>query len=1106
MNHPFRASRFRHALTGLKTILAIATLALSCNAFAAIDLVINVDSDKTTYKSTDTQTFTVTVTNNGPDTALNSQLSVNHPVAGLPFEATASCVALGGAVCPASGSYTGLPGMDLKATLPSIPSQGTLIVTFQVVPPLGCRFPLVGGAMLQCQGAPTYETGRVLITANVTNIAADGRAATNTANTNIALYAPTLGFKMVITSAPTTTLAPGNIATFDFEIQSQGQDPTGPLTLDLSINSNVPSPAPPAGFSGFLPGSVLQDITCLSATPAPGAALPATVFLSGNACGSGITLPTPGPSTILADGLRGFPSTNFVNLPGTLTGGGVAKFRATVKVGTPRCFATGVNTVPVKFTVNSTGPVETLPYLFADNSQSVSFSVATTCQEADIKAAVSVLPTTNVKTTSTNNNTYTLSSTVSNISSGVGAGTATNVPFTIGSGDNPFYLGPISVGTTTCVPSGGAVCPAAGAYTVSPAGASTTKKVDGLIPSLPPGGAVVFTTVFTTGSIQPLCNFVGFGGVRPLVQAGTDATLADPNYTTVLPTLGNNRAQTQVLLDADGSTPNVAPCVSSGGGGTTTPPAAQIDVVKTGPFANAGGGALIGQSSGAFVAPGSTAWFRIVLTNNGSTSVNVGTLTDSGSYPTTSFSTGGFRGTIATPASWGVLCAVTGSATCFDTVTPATAGAYQNFIALGYAGGAKAAIAPGATVTVDIPFVVPAPNLPTAGVCVTKGSDYAFADFEFGGVAGSKSTAGVTQPELYYGYSACDTKLGITKSVAAPATSSNIPVSGVVSFNIVVSNLSTTQSIGRPRLIDIVSLNAAASATMTVTSITCSPTAGAALCPPASSLIAGSAMPAGTAIGATDIDITWGSAGASTMPPSSAVTFVVTYALNAPKPAFSGLSNVATVRADNEPLAWGAQSATAFISVPTAPIISVQKRVATQIVATGGTAFYTVDVVNAGGSAASNVLFIDNLPAALIASNPTGYSVVACTNISATMPTPQGTVTCPTSIGTATGLNFTIASLPPNTALRFTYQAKMPASEVSVENFVTVAPGSSSGGGSSFTGGTAGAHANVQVLAAAPPPPPPDIPVVQVPTVNSWMLGLIALLLALTVARRRSRF
>ena len=1070
----------------VNAIALLTTMVAAGAAHAAVDLVINIDSDKPAYKSTDTQTFTVSISNNGPGAAVKSLLTINHPAAGAPFQASATCVASGGAVCPSS--YAGLPSNNLTATLPSIPSQGLLVIRFMVIPPLVCR----QGATLDCGGGlQTYDVGRKLITASVTNTATDGLAVTNLANTNIALYAPTIGYKVAITNAPVGPLVPGSIVAYDLEVTSLGQDPSGPLRLSAAALSQIGSQ--PAGTTNsFLPGTEIVSLVCLSATPAPGPALPNTVFLGGNSCPASINIPTPGPTTVTNNLTDAFPTTALLNLPGTDLGGGVATFRATVKVGTPRCVASGAVDRPLKFSFGVVGPTESSPFTGVDNTASATNSVNGACLQADIESKLTLTPTSIVATTP-GSNSYVMTATIKNLSTGAGSTTANNVVFNLGTGQHPFFLGPITVSAITCAASGAAMCPAASANTVSPSGASTAYVLSGVIPSLPPGDGVTLTVTVTAGAVQPVCNYSAASLTVPFVQALPDPAVADPNYSAVLPALGNNRDEKALAITANGSNPSATSCTGS------SPPTAlnAVTVVKTGPFTTAGGSTATGQSSGAFVAPGTTVWYRLVVTNVGTIGVDLRRLQDTATGPTTALSTGGFQGTGTTLAGWGAMCSATAGATCFTTVTT-TPSAYGSGITMQYAGGATVPLPTGAGITVDVPYIVPQPALSTVGVCTAQIFNGASVSYDYGGTPASVSA--VSSPFIYTGYPSCNTALSITKTINAPASTTSIPPSGIISYTLLLQNLSTTASISRPRLQDVPTLNAANSATISSVTITCAPTSGAAVCPPASSLVAGSQMPSGTAINASAIDIEWGTNGANTLPPGSAVTFTVTLQLSTPTPAFSGLSNVATFRADNEPLFWAAKLASVFTNVPTAPIISVQKRVAAQILGYGGVAQYTVDVINVGGSPATNVAFIDALPASLSAANPAGYSAVTCTNISATMPTPVGSVTCPTPTGNATGLNFTIPSLPANTALRFMYNATMPNAELSTANFVSVSP-QAANGTLAFSGGAAGAHANVQVLAPAPVQPPAPA---MVPTLNGAAQLLLALLIAGFAAWPRS--
>ena len=105
-------------------------------AAATVDLVVNIVSDQPAYMSFDLEHFTVTVSNNGPDPATNVALVVNHPLADIPYEASATCQPVPGpnpngpAICPESGvsatngtsSVAGWANSSRKAASPMWPS------------------------------------------------------------------------------------------------------------------------------------------------------------------------------------------------------------------------------------------------------------------------------------------------------------------------------------------------------------------------------------------------------------------------------------------------------------------------------------------------------------------------------------------------------------------------------------------------------------------------------------------------------------------------------------------------------------------------------------------------------------------------------------------------------------------------------------------------------------------------------------------------------------------------------------------------------------------------------------------------------------------------
>src|SRR6185295_7190017 len=157
--------------------------------------------------------------------------------------------------------------------------------------------------------------------------------------------------------------------------------------------------------------------------------------------------------------ITGFPPVNFLdNLPGILdapSAGGVMRFRAHVLVGDPVCVAAGDSgTRDLVFKVNVFGLPETkLGATFADNTATVTTQVPGTCKVADIQFTNSGIPST-FSLNGSGVGTWTYTATVTNLSSGGTAGTATNVPVQFEHHQSAFTE---TQGPLTCSPS--ALCP-----------------------------------------------------------------------------------------------------------------------------------------------------------------------------------------------------------------------------------------------------------------------------------------------------------------------------------------------------------------------------------------------------------------------------------------------------------------------------------------------------------------------------------------------------------------------------------------------------------------------------------------------------------------------
>jgi len=1091
---------------------------------AAVDLVVTIISDQPAYMSFDLEHFTVTVSNNGPDPATGVVLMVNHPLADIPFEASATCQALlgpnpnGPAVCPPgsgtapSASFTRV-GTQLKVTIPTIPSQAQVEVEFDNSARCPPRGPLAGGQETRCFGAPT---GNYPITAMVSANEPETMSLTNTATTNIFLYAPVIEYKVAITSFPATA-APGSLATYEFEVQSTGDQPSDKLILSATLAGQAGTMLPltptnnPNGASGStLPNTVLQSIDCLSTVL--GAYPPGSVFPSlpapWQACPTTGLIPVPVPSS--GSNLippTGFPGGLFLdNLPGILAAppaGGVMRFRAHVLVGDPVCVAAGDSgNRDLVFKFNIFGLPETkLGATPLDNIATVTTQVPGNCQVADIQFTNSGIPPSfSLNGSGVGNWTY--SATVTNLSSGAGAGTATNVPVKFEHHQFAFNetQGPL---TCTSVPVG--LCPSLAGGVSSSIGFSFATT----IASLPPLATVTFSQPVTV--TRTACWWAGTSALINLSgDAGPSPSLFDPVYSATTPPkplgftpgvyFGNNGQQSLVTVSGLTQCP--------GGGGS--PPG--VTVVKSGPFASAAdanaGTPLIGQTSGTFLPDATTVWYKVVVTNtNGSLPLLLGDVADTNFFlgGVNATPPSGFMHTGTTLAGWGITCVASpATQTCHEIADSPFASGYNNLLTLSYdpalhSGSSQVSLAPLATLTYLVPFTTPTHTNKCQPTMLTTNSVTA----SFVDAVGGGGTAGPSQVNQYIGTPPCvPGVLSLQKTIVPPATAGSIPPTGLITFDVTLTNTSATATLDIPHFVD--NLNAPG-VTISVVGIVCTVLAGGAQCP-STPVVPGIKTPA---VGSPsplpnpyDIDHEWGSVGNNTFPPGGSIKFTITVQLSNPTREFSFILNSAAFSGENDPNGWTPASGTVFISPPPVPELSLQKRVSTQIAGPNTLVTYTVTVVNIGAAAANNAVFTDPLPGALLASNPGGYSNVTCTNVTSQpfVPSPKGIAVCPSITSNASGLSATIATFGPNTALRFTYQALMPGTTVSIDNIASVTAPSVSGV-LSFGAGTAQSRQNVQVIAGGGTD-------VDIPTLSEWGLLLLSAVLALfailRIRRRRA--
>ncbi len=1114
-----------------KTASAVLAAALTAavmisNAGAQnIDLVVNVVSDQPAYMSLDPQSFAVTISNNGPDTATNVELVVDHPIADEPYEDTATCQPVAGAnpngpaVCP-PGSSTAPSAAFVRddqtfsVTLPSIPSQSEALIEFSTQ----VRCPDSGDGADQegesiCQGVPR---GNFPISAAVAADQNDTNPQTGTSVTNVFLFPPDVQYRVEITEFPVNA-QPGDIVDYEFQVESFGLHPSDLLDLEVRIEGQAGTMEPltfgnhPVGPEGStLPDTELLSIDCLSAdlgSYPPGSVFPAAPAAWQTCPSSGI-IPIPiATSPTNEQPVTGFPGVPFLeNLPGTLDGpptGGVMRFSAQVRVGEPVCVTepdSGVRDLVFEFSVGGLDGTDLVAPGPADNVATVTTPIPGNCEVADIVFETTPNPAT-MTLDGNGEASWTQEVTITNASTGPSAGTATDVPVEFEHHSLAFTK---THGTLSCAESSVGLCPTPTELNDAiVASTSSNFQFAGTIDALPPGESV--TLSLPVDIARTACWGSSLARINLSGQAGPSPSLFDPVYSPTTPSMpppftpginpffGNNGMQT--VADVDG----IPTC--PGGG-----PLTLLEVEKFGPFGSAAdaqaGSPLIGQTPGDFITDGTEVYYRIEVRNPGSQSpVMVGDINDiafslSGldlSAPS------GFIGTGSNLADWGITCTATpATETCHDTVTsPVTSGGYNWFATLSYdpatnGGQSEVALAPDATLTYIVPFTMPThlnqchgPDLKTNRV-----------SGRFVNSTGNIGTTPQSIVEHYIGMPPCTPGvLELDKELLPPATDQSIPLSGQISWSITLTNASS-ETLDIPRLLDE---TFAFSVDASIIDVDCTPLSGGAQCP-ATPVIPGTQT---TASGSTSplpsdlmIDHEWGSVGNNTFPPQSSVEFVVTAQLANPGPTFGCISNLASFNAINDPNGWVPAQDSAFSCPPAGPELSLQKQVTPQIAEAGDVVTYTLIVTNIGTASADGTELVDPMPAALLPANPTGYTNASCTDLSNSpfIPNPQGTAVCPPVNSSASGLSATIATMGPNTALQFTYEAVMPATTVSVDNLATVAAPSPTG--LSFGSGTAQSQQNVQVLGeptGTPPPEDPE-PAVPVPTLGAWALALLALL------------
>ena len=179
---------------------------------------------------------------------------------------------------------------------------------------------------------------------------------------------------------------------------------------------------------------------------------------------------------------------------------------------------------------------------------------------------------------------------------------------------------------------------------------------------------------------------------------------------------------------------------------------------------------------------------------------------------------------------------------------------------------------------------------------------------------GGIGTAGPTPVQQWIGMPICvPGVLDIQKAILPPATATSIPLTGLITYAVTLTNTSATATLDIAHFVDTPN---APGVTISVVSIGCTVMSGGAKCP-TNAVVPGIKTPA---VGSPtplpdpfDIDHEWGFVGNNTFPPNSSVKFTITVQLSNPTRDFNFITNSATFAGENDPNGWTPASASVFL-------------------------------------------------------------------------------------------------------------------------------------------------------------------------------------------------
>jgi hypothetical protein len=910
----------------------------------------------------------------------------------------------------------------------------------------------------------------------------------------VGLYRPSVEYSFVMTKAP-ATLSPRSIVEYEIELRSTGADPTNLLVPTIWVQG-------PPGTALLSTACVSMDIgsypleSVFPASAESGRRCPTTGVVPIN---QSLTSHYLYNATALAGG------TYLSNLPGTLDapGGGRMRFNVRVRAGNVPCTSGNYIGRPYVFV---SGYVRGLPALSQSNAFAES-EIVGDCKQADIQALTSA-STPTLDLDPSGEATWTQSVTISNLSSGPAAATATDVEFGFERRQTSVIE---SRGPLLCESTPAGLCPSAEALAAAVVMDTPSAFLAlGTVSAIPPLGTLTLSQR-VTATRNGCTTSTGPEAIKAYGDARPSRSVSDPNYEETYyrqselslgpgPYWGNNGQQ--IAVEVEG----LRPCPE----GQSTPPAL-ISVVTTGPFPSASAAEndapLYPESTGSSFVPELTkTWFKILVANPSDASLPIGSLTDVVSNYSTlaDRAPSGFLAGGATLADWGISCKPSGGIASCHQLAASAGGVSARTLTLRYdpsthGGRGMAELGPKASLTYIVPFTTPTPQpclRLAAGAINTASLEYADPTFGLISAAGS-APFNVANTACFTGGSAIHTQI---VKAADSGQYGTIALDGSLTYEVTLFNNSDALPLDVPHLTSSVG---ATGATLSTASISCAVASGAAKCP-ARLVVSGVRSTANGAQFAlpqpSDIDLEWGAIGANTMPPRSSLRFTITLRLSDPQPGFNGVRVDATLSAEHDRYVWPAKSASDSTFVPGAPQITIRKSASLVTVGTETFVDYQVMLANLSSFVAYNAVFRDPLAPNLVASNVQGYSNVSCMDISseAFVPAPRGNVACPPITSDARGLQAVIATFGTNSALLITYRARLPldggtfANEASV--LVPVAGVPSFGSGFS--------HAQQSLQRSPSRPTVESVPVPAIDARQLLVLAVCVVLFGLRACRR----